>query len=160
MFSFKRLLAAVMAVLMLALSFSVALADDEDRAEDSEVLRSGYASGTYQGHDFSLSSAYSTSSYLWSRGDYGTEINMKLRFKAKLCYYTADNSYQDWGTNHTKTYGPSYGLYISKSYTKQQWITMFELENVPAIYLFKECTYSLLIDNIVVVSFLDTYISY
>lgn len=158
----KKILAAVMAILMSVLSCTVVLADSSDDVEQTRgpIIRTG----TYNGYSYTLDTSASSYSLIAATGSYGTIANIKLVYQVKFIYYTAYPSGEVITNAYTIEYGPFSTDDLIKTYTVSDAVTAL-VANYPSAYyipdsaLFKQCSYSLVINGVTVCSTSRIYIA-
>ena len=165
----KRLIAVLVAVIVLASSFVAVLGDEDD--DKNQIYRPAVArTGTYNGYTYNLDTISSSSTFLWAKGEYAINAWLKLRMFPTVRYTNSSNTYSYY-TVSTTNYSLGGNAYnsdeITKSYTVSQAASYFTLNidgtPVPLNYVlgsdacFTKCNYKLLIGGTEVCSLTRSY---
>ncbi len=166
----KQIIAVLIAVLMLALSLTSVFGEGQDDSAEQIYRPAVGQTGTFNGYTYTLDTFFSSSSYLWAKGEYGTNAWLKLRFFPTFRYTNAAQTYTYYTVPQTdySLGGNAYNAkVITKSYTVSQAASYFTVivdgTPVPLVYLmgsdacFTKCIYKLLIDSTEVCSLTRNY---
>lgn len=116
-----KVLAVIMAALILALSCAVVIAEDDEREEPMRPPIVWSITGTHNGNSYSLDATNSSDSLLWASATYGASPNtftLTLRYNPTFEYKLANGDPKTYYGNWTNLYHTRTNVRtITKSYT-------------------------------------------
>ena len=158
-----KVLAVIMAALMLALSCAVVLAGDDEREEPTRPSIVTSKEGTYLGRRWTLNTSAGTATKIKSTGTYAVDEYMQLKFNPTFMYSSIDGYVILPGDEGSLDYGNYFTDSLTKSYTVAQAAAHFYLGSIPYSQflpdtaVFSKCKYSLRLDSNTVCSFTVNY---
>ena len=123
----KRILCAILALLMLALSFASVYADGDHENDEAHDRVFPYSSGTYDGYAYTFDAREGTGAKVKSKCTYGASSLLTLKFHTIITYTTVGGGSFDYSDNSNALDYSYYGLSALKSYTVVQAASHFPI---------------------------------